>query len=116
MKPEWFADRSLRWRIALFAALCAVTIADLAFPPDMSRVQTLSPEVTDRDGAALRVFLSPDGAWRGKTAPTQVSPQYLQMLTPYEDKRFEQHIGVDGSALLRAAYQFARAGHIVSGG
>jgi penicillin-binding protein 1C len=38
------------------------------------------------------------------------------MLKAYEDKRFEQHWGVDPPALARAAFQFAHAGHIVSGG
>ena len=64
----------------------------------------------------LRAFLSRDGAWRIKTAPDQVNPRYLAMLRAYEDKRFDRHMGVDPSALLRAAWQLARAGHIVSGG
>ncbi len=40
----------------------AVFALDRLFPPDMTRAQTLSPEVTDRDGALLRAFLSKDGA------------------------------------------------------
>ncbi|HMH65406.1 MAG TPA: transglycosylase domain-containing protein, partial [Rhizomicrobium sp.] len=96
--------------------LCALVTADRANPPDMTRAQTLSPEVTARDGTLLRAFLSKDGAWRIRTTPDQVGPRYLAMLKAYEDKRFDRHWGVDPPAMLRAAFQFAHAGHIVSGG
>ncbi len=96
--------------------LCAAVTADRANPPDMTRAMVLSPEVTARDGTLLRAFLSKDGAWRIRTTPDQVGPRYLVLLKAYEDRRFEEHHGVDGLALLRAAYQFARARHIVSGG
>jgi penicillin-binding protein 1C len=105
--------------VGAFTALglaCAVITADRANPPDMTRAATLSPEVTARDGTLLRAFLSKDGAWRIKTTPDQVGPRYLTMLKAYEDKRFDRHWGVDPPAMLRAAFQFAHAGHIVSGG
>ncbi|HEU0096701.1 MAG TPA: penicillin-binding protein 1C, partial [Rhizomicrobium sp.] len=102
--------------ITALGLVCAALTADRANPPDMARAQTLSPEVTAKDGTLLRAFLSKDGAWRIHTTPTQVNPRYLAMLRAYEDRRFDQHHGVDGMALLRAAYQFARARHIVSGG
>jgi penicillin-binding protein 1C len=108
-----------RWTVAAFAGLglvCAAVTADRANPPDMTRAMMLSPEVTARDGSLLRAFLSKDGAWRIQTMPDQVGPRYLVMLKAYEDKRFDAHWGVDPPALLRAAFQFAHAGHIVSGG
>jgi penicillin-binding protein 1C len=104
---------------ALFALLgmaCAVMAADAANPPDLGRAAALSREVAARDGSLLRAFLSPDGAWRIHTVPADVPPRYLAMLTAYEDKRFEDHVGVDVLALLRAAGQLAGAGHVVSGG
>ena len=110
-QPRWL----VRVRIAA-ALLGLVTVADLVFPPDMTRARTLSPEVTSRDGTLLRAFLSKDGAWRIRTTPAQVGPRYLAMLKAYEDKRFERHWGVDPPAMLRAAIQFAHAGRIVSGG
>jgi len=102
--------------LAGFGLLCAAAVADWLNPPDMTRAKALSPEVMARDGALLRAFLSKDGAWRIKTTPDQVSPRYLAMLKAYEDRRFDHHWGVDPQALLRAAFQFAQAGHIVSGG
>ncbi|HWM61193.1 MAG TPA: penicillin-binding protein 1C, partial [Rhizomicrobium sp.] len=95
---------------------CALITADRANPPDMTRARALSPEVTARDGTLLRAFLSKDGAWRIRTTPDQVGPRYLVLLKAYEDKRFDRHWGVDPPAMLRAAFQFAHAGHIVSGG
>jgi penicillin-binding protein 1C len=112
-------DLRQRLIVGAFAALgllCAAITADRANPPDMTRARTLSPEVTARDGTLLRAFLSKDGAWRIKTTPDQVGPRYLVLLKAYEDKRFDQHWGVDPPAMLRAAFQFAHAGHIVSGG
>jgi penicillin-binding protein 1C len=112
-------DRRHRWTFGVFTALgclCAAVTADRANPPNMTRALTLSPEVTASDGTLLRAFLSKDGAWRIRTTSAQVGPRYLAMLQAYEDKRFEQHHGIDGLAMLRAAYQLARAGHIVSGG
>jgi penicillin-binding protein 1C len=98
------------------ALVLAVVAVDRLLPPDMSRVNTLSAEVTDRDGHPLRVFLSADGAWRLKSTVADASPLYLQMLKAYEDRRFDRHMGVDGVALARATLQFAAAGHVVSGG
>jgi penicillin-binding protein 1C len=105
--------------ISLFAFLgiaFAVATADTANPPDMTRAIHVSPEVVDSKGVLLRAFLTDDGYWRMKTNVRDVSPRYLAMLKAYEDKRFEDHWGVDGLAVLRAGLQFVSAGHIVSGG
>ncbi len=112
-----------KWRkrviVAGFAALgiaLALAVADQANPPDLSRYDNVSPEVVARDGALLRPFLSKDGYWRLRTKVRDVAPRYLILLKAYEDQRFDDHFGVDPFAMLRAAFQFARAGHIVSGG
>jgi penicillin-binding protein 1C len=101
---------------ALFGAVCALTTADTANPPEMTRAVNVSPEVVDRSGVLLRPFLTADGYWRMRTTVRDVSPRYLAMLKTYEDKRFDDHWGVDPIAVLRAGLQFASAGHIVSGG
>ena len=97
-----------------FAA--ALATADIANPPDIARALNVSPEVVARDGTLLRAFLSRDGTWRMKTTVGDVSPRYLAMLKTYEDKRFDDHFGVDPLAMARAALQYASAGHVVSGG
>jgi penicillin-binding protein 1C len=104
---------------AAFAAMglaLALVCADWANPPNLTRYDHLSPEVVARDGALLRPFLSKDGYWRLKTTPRDVDPRYVTLLKAYEDRRYDSHFGVDPAAMLRAAFQFARAGHIVSGG
>ncbi len=103
--------------LAIVAAAVALALiaADRIDPPDMTRYQTLSPEVAARDGTLLRPFLSKDGYWRLKTTPAEVDPRYLTLLKAYEDKRFDSHFGVDPLALARAAFQFVTTGHVVSG-
>jgi penicillin-binding protein 1C len=114
MTPRW-QHRLITAAFALLGIACALAAADRANPPDMTRYQTLSPEVVARDGALLRPFLSKDGYWRLKTAPRDVNARYLLLLKTYEDKRFDDHWGVDPAALARAALQYAGAGRVVSG-
>jgi penicillin-binding protein 1C len=111
--------RNRRLAAIAFAAaglVCAIIAADFAFPPDMTNVRNVSPEVVDHHGVLLRPFLSRGGYWRMKTGVSEVSPRYLAMLKAYEDKRFDDHFGVDPFAMARAALQYASAGRIVSGG
>jgi len=102
--------------VSLFGLVCAIATADVSNPPDMTRARMLSPEVTARDGSLLRAYLTKDGYWRIHTAPAEVSPRYLALLKAYEDRRFDDHFGVDPLAMLRATFQLASARHIVSGG
>ena len=101
---------------ALGGSALALAAADRANPPDLGRYERVSQEVVARDGTLLRAFLSKDGFWRLKTRVRDVAPRYLILLKAYEDRRFDDHFGVDPLAMLRASLQFARAGHIVSGG
>jgi penicillin-binding protein 1C len=98
------------------ASWAAFEAADRAFPPPLPEKLAVSTEVTDRDGALLRAYATPDGHWRLAVTLDQVDPQFLKMLVAYEDKRFFDHTGVDYIALARAATQFASNGRIVSGG
>lgn len=84
-----------------------------AAPP--APVPAVSREVVDREGRLLRPFPLPDGRWRLAASPGAVDPRLIAMLLAYEDKRFEQHGGIDLIALSRAGVQAALAGHIVSG-
>ncbi|CAM4369234.1 penicillin-binding protein 1C [Bordetella muralis] len=68
------------------------------------------------DGTPLRTYPSRDGIWRYPVTPEQVSPYYLQTLLGYEDRWFYWHPGVNPVSLMRAAWQWAAHGRIVSGG
>jgi penicillin-binding protein 1C len=109
----------MRWTIAgttVVVLVLAIFAADHLFPPDLSRYERQSAAVYDKDHRLLRGFTTADGKWRLPVRPGEVDPRYLALLRAYEDKRFAEHWGVDPVALARAALQWARAGHIVSGG
>jgi penicillin-binding protein 1C len=108
-------SRLITTAFALFGIGCALAAADRANPPDMSRYDSLSPEIVARNGALLRPFLSKDGYWRLQTNPRDVNARYLILLKTYEDKRFDDHWGVDPVALARAASQYVGARRVVSG-
>jgi penicillin-binding protein 1C len=108
--------------ILIAAALFAVGLSydrwdrwvDDVVLPDLV-VQT-GAEVLDRNGTLLRAYTVADGIWRLNTPLDRVDPEYLELLQAYEDKRFYHHNGVDGRAMVRAAWQAMTTGGIVSGG
>lgn len=97
------------------ALIAGIDAADRAYPPPLAEAGTVSAEVRDADGLLLRAFATPEGRWRLQTKAAVVDPQFVRMLVAYEDQRFFEHKGVDPWALMRAAYQFATHGRIVSG-
>lgn len=97
------------------AIMFGLDVADRAYPPPLEAARTVSAEVLDADGQLLRAFASPEGRWRLQTTAKDVDPQFVRMLVAYEDQRFWEHKGVDPWAMMRAAWQFATHGRIVSG-
>jgi penicillin-binding protein 1C len=98
------AGAGIWWRAAQVPAL-SVAIAE-----------DLSKSVTDRNGRLLRAYITEDGYWRLPVANDDIDPRYVAMLLAFEDRRFDQHFGVDPLALVRAAVQAIRHRRIVSGG
>jgi penicillin-binding protein 1C len=84
--------------------------------PTLGRHLEYSRMVLDRDGHLLRAYATKEGRWRFPATVKDVDPIFIKMLLAYEDKRFWCHHGVDPEALMRAAWQWASSGHIVSGG
>ncbi|GIX10547.1 penicillin-binding protein 1C [Elioraea sp.] len=101
---------------ALALLVGGVVALDRALPPDLSRAQEVSAEVTDRDGATLSVFPVAGGVWRLRTTIEDVPPAFVAMLLAREDARFRWHPGVDPLALARATAQAVVHGRVVSGG
>src|ERR1700716_1305868 len=103
------------------AALTATSLAagalalDRIFPPDLQRYHERSSETVDANGRLLRTFTTADGKWRLKTTVDDVDPVYLALLKAYEDRRFDDHWGIDPLAAARAAGQWIARGRIVSG-
>ena len=108
-------------RVLAVAALAATILAtgalalDRLFPPDLSRYHARSSETVDANGRLLRAFTTADGKWRLKTTVDDVDPVYLALLKAYEDRRFDDHWGIDPLAAARAAGQWMARGRIVSG-
>jgi penicillin-binding protein 1C len=75
-----------------------------------------SVEVLDRHGTLMRAYTVSDGRWRLALDPADTDPAFLKMLVAFEDKRFATHAGIDSRAVLRAAWQAATTGRVVSGG
>ncbi|WP_073953497.1 penicillin-binding protein 1C [Thalassospira sp. TSL5-1] len=120
--PKWGKNKPVRISGALLGmgAVLALALAlwglDRAFPPNLSRLDHISAVVEGRNGQPLRMFSTEGGLLRLQTRVEGVDPKYLRFLKSYEDRRFDHHWGVDPAALLRASWQWLRAGHIVSGG
>ncbi|HEX5325613.1 MAG TPA: penicillin-binding protein 1C [Acetobacteraceae bacterium] len=109
--------RAVKTTLAVAGLLVGgLALLDRLAPPDLSRYQARSVAVLDHDGALLDMTTAPDGIWRLGANAGDVDPNYLHMLLRTEDARFWWHPGVDPFALLRAVFQLAWHGHIVSGG
>jgi penicillin-binding protein 1C len=101
--------------IASVAVAAAWWVASLDPMPTV-RALDYSTVVLDRHGRLLRAYPISEGRWRLRATVDDVDPRYLAQLFAYEDKRFHDHPGIDPLALARAAWQWLRSGHIVSGG
>lgn len=73
-----------------------------------------STEFVDRHGLPLRSFA--EGERCLPVRLNEVSPWIILSTLAAEDKRFWEHRGVDSQAVVRALWQNARAGKVVSGG
>lgn len=102
--------------LALLAPLILFLLADRMFPFPTDRLER-SPAtvVEDRDGEPLRFFLPPDDRWRIPTDLDQLPSLLVESVLACEDRWFRFHPGVNPAAALRAAWQNARQGRVVSG-
>src|SRR5258708_5084513 len=108
-------------RVLAVAALAATSLAAGApaphppFPPHPPRYPVRASQTLDATGRLLRPFTTADGKGRLKTTVDDVDPVYLALLKAYEDRRFDDHWGIDPLAAARAAGQWIARGRIVSG-
>jgi penicillin-binding protein 1C len=102
--------------VGLGTAIAWKSMTQALGPLALAEGVRMSTIVTDRNGVLLRAFTTQDGRWRLPITTADVDPRFFALLKSYEDRRFDQHGGVDWRALVRAALQFAQTGHIVSGG
>jgi penicillin-binding protein 1C len=74
-----------------------------------------STVLEDRDGKLLGATIANDGQWRFPEG-NPIPEKFKEAIVLFEDKRFNQHLGVDLRSLARATQQNWKAGKIVSGG
>lgn len=106
--PFWFKG-------IVFTLFGFVLGLNCLFPPQINRLQDVSPVVLDKDGQWLSAYAVNDGTWRLAAEVETIDPRFLERLIAIEDKRFYQHSGVDPIAIMRAGRSFVQQGDVVSG-
>ncbi len=107
--------------ICLSGAVAAVSVAiwilAVPFPAERLAPHTVtSTRLVDREGRLLRELLNPEKEGRARwLEPADISPHMKLATVQTEDKRFEDHVGVDPIAIGRALVDNARAGRVISG-
>ncbi len=113
-RRPWRRSRLVASAIAASLVL-AILLADrmwpIPLPPEGDGVV-----IVTEDGTPLRAYPTTEGIWRYHVMPEEVSPNYLEALIGYEDQYFYRHPGVNPVALMRASWQWAAHGRIISGG
>ena len=97
------------------ALILAVLGLNFAFPLPLDKTEIASAQVLDRYDGWMSAFPIEDGIWRIPADLDQIDPRFIERLIRVEDKRYWDHHGVDGLAILRAANSWRQAGKPVSG-
>jgi penicillin-binding protein 1C len=110
----------LLWALALLGLLPPIALVLCAAGEELPRAlsdssATVSTQVVDRDGQAIRELRSKDGKLSSRVTLAELSPSVVPALLAAEDARFFGHPGVDPLAMLRAFAQALRARRLVSG-
>lgn len=111
-----------RWKIILITLLVLAAGGWwglpwlLPLPEALLKPPPASTLYLARDGTPLRHLLNEDGT---RSAPAvkyaEIPPVLVHAMLAAEDKRFFSHGGIDLIAVVRAAWDNGRSGHIVSG-
>ncbi|MDO5116660.1 MAG: penicillin-binding protein 1C [Synergistaceae bacterium] len=99
----------------ILALLAAEGLLAAALPLERIFDRPASLVVTDMKGAPLRGRLSSEGEWRLPVPLSEMGRWMPLVAVELEDRRFRLHRGVDIPAALRALWQNARAGRVLSG-
>ncbi|MBO7190832.1 MAG: penicillin-binding protein 1C [Elusimicrobiaceae bacterium] len=96
------------WTVLFWLLPCLVSGGEVPF-------LSASVQMADRNGAPMRGFLSSNNTYYYPVSLGEISPWFIAAVVAAEDKRFYYHHGVDVQAVLRAFFQNARKGEVVSG-
>ncbi|HEY2513786.1 MAG TPA: penicillin-binding protein 1C [Polyangiaceae bacterium] len=121
--PVWLRTRpSLRQvgaaaLVAPVLGVVAIIVASFctSLPPELLVAPSPSVRVEDSAGTLLREVRANDGKRARVLTEAELGPTAVHALLAAEDLRFYGHPGVDPLAVLRAAFDSLRHGHVVSG-
>lgn len=102
-----------RYHLLVVAALLAI-LYYFSLPGTLFH-DSYSTVLEDRSGKLLGATIASDGQWRFPEG-TQVPEKFKEAITTFEDKRFDNHFGIDVLSMARAIRQNIRKGKVVSGG
>jgi 1A family penicillin-binding protein len=123
MKPR----RRVSWRhgLLVFAAVALLALAgagwllfaDLPAPDALlTRSSPDTSKIFDRNGVLLYEILDPRAGRRTRVALDELPAHFKNAVIAVEDASFYENPGVDATGIVRAAWQYAQEGQIVSGG
>lgn len=101
--------------LACAAGVPAVEFLRLPNVDELRRNLETSTVILDHTNQPLRYELTSDDLLAPTVRLTEVSPRVVEATLAIEDQRFRTHSGVDGWAVLRAAWSNLRQRRIVSG-
>jgi penicillin-binding protein 1C len=107
-----------KWLLLVLLALAGLLWLSAYIPFPKSKLRpgsVISLRLEDRKGTLLREVLSDEGGRCRWVRLEDVSPHLLRATLAAEDKQFFFHRGVNPVSVLRALFQNARRGEIVSG-
>src|SRR5512143_3624192 len=116
--------RFVRWSIEVLAGLLLLAAIafylltiDLPAPEDLlTRASAGSTKILDRNGQLLYEINDPQSGSRTRLSLTEIPLSCQQATIATEDANFYTNAGLDLSAIVRALFQNAQSGEIVSGG
>ena len=102
--------------LLIITPILLMFVLDSLYPLPDPYQDGIATVVLDSNGHTLRRFPNSKGIYREQISKEQVSPFYLEALLNYEDRWFFYHPGINPFSILRAAVQWLRNGHVISGG
>lgn len=97
-------SKTTQIRLALFTAGLIVLFFILNTVFKLPNIPTYSTAVTADKGEIIHAFLSKDQKWRFKIQTTEIHPDLTTAFINKEDKYFYYHPGINGFAIVRAAF------------
>jgi penicillin-binding protein 1C len=122
LRQRWLSRRGAP-KVAWGAVACGLLLLAgwlalrwVPLPPALFTEQLPELELLDRAGRTLRSVRPDNQPFRRAVEYGEIPPALIQATLAAEDRRFWRHPGVDWRATLRAAWQAAHHGRVLSGG